>query len=99
MEIKEIVSYFLNTSSNILEVSFRTVNDDEDVLRVDNINYSVVEDYGYILESESFDFFDDEFEDDLYEEEKIELDENELISFLNEYYEVNSKSLPKADFY
>jgi hypothetical protein len=36
MEVKEIVSYFLNTSSNILEVSFRTVNDDEDVLRVDN---------------------------------------------------------------
>jgi len=99
MEIKEIVSYFLNTSSNILEVSFRTVNDDDDVLRVDNIDYTVAEDYGYILETESFDFFDDEFEDDLYEEDKVELDEEELILFLNEYYEVNPKSLPKADFY
>jgi len=99
MEIKEIVSYFLNTSTNILEVSFRTVNDNDDVLRVDNIDYTVAEDYGYILETESFNFFDDEFEDDLYEEEKVELDEEELISFLNEYYEVNPKSLPKADFY
>lgn len=99
MEIKEIVSYFLNTSSNILEVSFRTVSDDDDVLRVDSIDYTVAEDYGYILESESFNFFEDEFEDDLYEEEKVELDEEELISFLNEYYEMNPKSLPKSDFY
>jgi hypothetical protein len=99
MEIKEIVSYFLNTSSNILEVSFRTVNDEDDVLRFDNIDYTVAEDYGYVLESESFDFFDDEFEDELYEEDKIKLDEDELISFLNEYYEMNPKSLPKADFY
>ena len=27
MEIKEIVSYFLNSDSNILEVSFRTIDD------------------------------------------------------------------------
>ena len=30
MEIKEIVSYIVNVDSNILEVSFRTI-DDEDV--------------------------------------------------------------------
>ena len=38
MEIKEIISYFLNSDSNILEVSFRTIDDEEDVLRTDNIN-------------------------------------------------------------
>jgi hypothetical protein len=102
MEIKEIVSYFLNAGSNILEVSFRTIDDEDDVLRTDNIDYSVTEEYGFVLESDTFGFYDSEFEDeeDLFEEEsKIELDEDELISFLNEYYEINPKSLPKPELY
>jgi hypothetical protein len=102
MEIKEIVSYFLSAESNILEVSFRTIDDEDDVLRTDNIDYSVTEEYGFVLESDTFGFYDSEFdeEEDLFEEEsKIELDEDELISFLNEYYEINPKSLPKAELY
>lgn len=102
MEIKEIVSYFLNAESNILEVSFRTIDDEDDVLRTDNIDYSVTEEYGFVLESDTFGFYDSEFdeEEDLFEEEsKIELDEDELISFLNEYYEINPKSLPKPGLY
>jgi hypothetical protein len=100
MEIKEILSYFLNAESNILEVSFRTIGDSDDVLRVDNIDYSISEEYGYVLESDDFNFYDDEFEDDeYYDEDKIELDEDVLISFLNEYYEVNPKSLPKPEYY
>jgi hypothetical protein len=101
MEIKEIVSYFLNSESNILEVSFRTIDDEDDVLRTDNIDYSITEEYGFVLESENFGFYDDEFDDDeVFEEElKIELDEDELISFLNEYYEINPKSLPKPELY
>jgi len=101
MEIKEIVSYFLNAESNILEVTFRTIADSDDVLRVDNIDYSISEEYGYVLESEDFGFYDDEFDDeeDYYEDPKIELDEEVLISFLNEYYEVNPKSLPKPEYY
>jgi hypothetical protein len=31
--------------------------------------------------------------------EKIELDEDELISFLNEYYTINENSIPKAELY
>lgn len=100
MEIKEVISYFLNTDSNILEVTFRTIDDNEDVLRTDNINYSIAEEYGFELTTVSFDFFDEEFEDDEFvEEDKVELDENELIVFLNEYYTINSDSLPKAEFY
>lgn len=99
MEIKEIVTYFLNTDSNILEVSFRSIEDTDDVLRTDSINYSIVEDYGFILETESFDFFDDEFEDVEEEKKSVELDEDELVSFLNEYYTVNSHMIPNADFY
>lgn len=100
MEIKEIVSYFLNSDANILEVSFRTIEDNEDVLRTDSIDYTFVQDYGFDLVTESFDFFDDEFEDlEEGESEKIELDEDELIVFLNEYYTINPQDLPKADFY
>jgi hypothetical protein len=99
MEIKEIVSYFLNSDTNIMEVSFRTIDDNDEVLRTDNIDYSVVESYGFDLITESFDFFDDEFEDDTIEEEKVELDEDELVSFLNEYYTINPDTIPKAKFY
>lgn len=100
MEIKEMLSYFLNSDSNILEVSFRTIEDEDDVLRNDNINYSIVSEYGFELETETFDFFGEEFDEELGDdEEKIELDEDELISFLNEYYTINQDSLPKAEFY
>lgn len=100
MEIKEIVSYYLNSDSNILDVSFRTIEDSDDVLRTDNINYNLIEDYGYILEVDSFDFFgsDDDDMDD-FDSEGIELDEDELLSFLTEYYTLNPESLPKSDFY
>ena len=99
MEIVEIVSSFLNPTSNILEVTFRTMDDNDDVIRTDNINYNISEEYGYELMSESFDFFSDDFEEDELDNEKFELDEDELISFLNEYYEVNPKNLPSAEVY
>jgi hypothetical protein len=82
-----------------MEVSFRTMDDNDDVIRIDNINYNISKEYGYELMSESFDFFDDEFEDEDVDNEKFELDEDELISFLNEYYEVNPKNLPSAEVY
>ena len=85
-----------------MEVSFRTIDDEDDVLRTDNIDYSVTEEYGFVLESDTFGFYDSEFdeEEDLFEEDsKIELDEEELIIFLNEYYTVNPKALPKSEFY
>ena len=99
MEIKEIVSYYFNGEKNLLEVSFRTIEDEEDVVRIDTINYDVVESYGFDLITESFDFFDDDLEEYSYEEEKIELDEDELISFLNEYYIINPSSIPDVEFY
>jgi hypothetical protein len=98
MEIKEIVTYYLNVDSNLLEVTFRTIDDNEDTLRTDNIDYSLVTEYGYDLESESFDFFGSDSDDDIFSDD-IELDNEKLISFLNEYYLVNPKSLPKADLF
>ena len=99
MEIKEIVSYYFNNEANLVDVSFRTIEDEEDVVRIDTIDYSVIESYGFDLFTESFDFFDDDLEDDLFEETIIELDEDILISFLNEYYIVNPDSIPNPEFY
>ena len=83
-----------------MEVSFRTIEDEDDVLRNDNINYSIVSEYGFELETETFDFFGEEFDEELGDnEEKIELDEDELVSFLNEYYTINEDSIPKAELY
>ena len=42
MEILEIISYNVNFKSNILDVSFRTIDDAEDVQRTDRIDYSLV---------------------------------------------------------
>ena len=99
MEIKEIVSYYFNNETNLVDVSFRTIEDEEDIVRIDTIDYSVIESYGFDLIAESFDFFDDDLEDDLFEEAIIELDEDILISFLNEYYIVNPDSIPDPEFY
>jgi len=99
MEIKEIVSYYFNNETNLVDVSFRTIEDEEDVVRIDTIDYSVIESYGFDLIAESFDFFDDDLEDDLFEETIIELDEDILITFLNEYYIVNPSSIPNPEFY
>ena len=99
MEVKEIVSYFLNSDSNILEVSFRTIEDNDEVLRTDSIDYTIVGDYGFDLVTESFDFFDDDFDDFSEDEDKVELDQDELTIFLNEYYTINPESLPRAEFY
>lgn len=99
MEIKEIISYFFNGDTNIVEVVFRTIDDSDEEVRTDNIDYTIIEEYGFDLVTESFDFFSEDFDDDIVNEEKVELDEDELITFLNEYYTINPESLPKAEIY
>lgn len=97
MEIKEIVSYYLNPENDILDVTFRTIEDSDDVIRIDRIDFLVSEDYGFDLITENFDIFGDEFDEELFDSEKIDIDEDELISFLNEYYLLNPSSLPKPE--
>lgn len=100
MEINEVVTYFLNTETNIIEVSFRTIDDSEDVIRIDSIELSVSEEYGFDLIVEDFDFFGDDFYDEIEEDiSRVDLDEDELISFLNEYYIVHPELLPKAELF
>jgi hypothetical protein len=97
MEIKEIVSYYLNPENDILDVTFRTIDDSDDVIRTDKIDFLISEEYGFDLITENFDLFSDEFDEELFDSEKIDVDEDELISFLNEYYMLNPNSLPKAE--
>jgi hypothetical protein len=100
MEIKELITYYLNPESNLLEISFRTIEDNDDVLRTDSIDAMIAEDYGFELMVESFDFFDEEFlEEEDGDDEKMELDEDEVITFLNEYYTINPEKLPRPEFY
>lgn len=105
MEIIEIISCRVNPKTNLLEVSFKLMEDTDEMLREDTIDYSLVSQYGYSLEDESFDFFVEEFddEDSLFEDDDMELeimiDEEQLLLFLNEYYTVNPNSLPKSEIY
>lgn len=102
MEIKEIVSYTVLPSANILEVAFRTIDDSDEEIRNVEIEYSEVSEYGFELETESFDLFFDEDEEDNIKsnnEDSVELDEEELVNFLNEYFLVNPSKLPESSIF
>lgn len=99
MEVVEILSHHVDKTQNIIVVEFRTSVDDEDVVREDFIEYSYFEEFGFDTKDvfdifEGSDFDDDEWEDDDYEY----VDEDKLISFLNEYYIVFPKKIPRGDF-
>jgi len=55
--------------------------------------------YGYELETESFDFFDEEEDEIERYGEEVEIDEELLLSFLNEYYMINQDLVPKPEIY
>jgi hypothetical protein len=98
MEIVEIISYFINHSTDTIDVRFRFNNDEEDEIRVDVIDLKESDDFGYSLIVEDFDLFiDDEDEDDNLLEDNV--DEIELLAFLNEYYLIYPEKVPKKDLY
>ena len=98
MEIVEIISYFINHSTDTIDVRFRFNNDEEDEIRVDVIDLKESDDFGYTLIVEDFDLFmDDEDEDDNLLEDNV--DEIELLSFLNEYYLIYPEKIPQKDLY
>ena len=104
MEIKELVGYYVNDTSQTLDVSFRLNTDNEDTIRTDQINLDEAESFGLNLEDNNNDPFDSDDDDYFAEmirsyESDLEIDEDELISFLNEYYMVNPKRLPKPELF
>lgn len=100
MEVIEIISHYIDKNKNLISVEFRTTVDDDDMVREDMIEYSYYEEFGYD-EKSVFDLFEelDDLEDD-WEDEEYDYISNEdnIISFLNEYYVVYPKKLPKPVF-
>ena len=98
MEIKEIISYYIHEKARTLEVSFTLITDSEDEVRNDIISISEAEDFGYKLIQDDFDIFEEEdfeIEDDEFES----VDEEILMSYLNEYYVVNPDRLPSPELF
>jgi hypothetical protein len=102
MEIVEIVTYHLNNLEEVLEVSFRTNSDSEEVIRESKISYLDISDFGYQFHEEISDDLKSDEDDDFYsdfEDDDLFVDENEILSFLNEYYVLFSDKLPKPEIF
>jgi len=108
MEIKELVSFFINESSETLEITFRLTIDSEDEIRTDQIQISETQSFGYNFEdfkiSPLRDLFEEDEDDDGFEglfnvDFGDPLDEDEIMSFLNEYYLIYPNKLPTAEFF
>lgn len=93
MEIIEIISYHINHTDDTIIVEFRTTEDSNFEYRTDTVDMKEADDFGFNLVNEDFDFFDEE-DDDL---ELDDINEDELFSFLNEYYMIYPDRLPKKD--
>jgi hypothetical protein len=104
MEIKELVSFYVNEVSETLEVSFRLVGDNDDEVREDQIDLTEVEAFGYNLNSKiDLDLFEDD-DDEYGDSSDYDLiddfeDEDEVISFLNEYYLIYPDYLPDPELF
>jgi hypothetical protein len=106
MEIKEIVSYYVNNSNDVLEVSFRTIDDDDTELRNAEIPVVEITAFGYDFikgESNILESFEDDEDEDFFDEISMisdnSLDEFEMTQFLNEYYSVYPNQLPKKELF
>jgi len=102
MEVVEIISHYIDKNQNIINIEFKLMGDDDDIVREDIIEYNFFEEFGYDNKKpyEMFESFinedDDEDEWELDEDVDYIDDEDVLISFLNEYYIVYPKKLPKG---
>ena len=100
MEIIEILSHYVDKYQNIINVEFRIFGDDDDMIREDIIEYSYFEEFGFDNKKDLHIFEEVLEEEDEWEDDDYDYIENEdtLTSFLNEYYVVYPKKLPKAEY-
>jgi hypothetical protein len=100
MEVQELIFYYLHEETRTLEVNFRLTIDSEDEFRSDILDLTEADDFGYNIIMNDLDILNEysddgsEYEDDWGDVDTI--DEEVLISFLNEYYVVNPTKLPKS---
>jgi hypothetical protein len=100
MEVFEIISHYIDKNQNLITVEFKMVGDDDDTVREDFIEYSFFEEFGYDNKKdfEIFESLVDESDDEWFEDEFDYIDDEVLISFLNEYYVVYPKKIPKSEY-
>jgi hypothetical protein len=109
MEIKELVSYYINETTKTMDVTFRLITDSDEEVRTDQINLSEIESFGYdftdINENILFDVYDEDEEDDdifgnfFQDITEEELQDDDIKSFLTEYYLVYPNELPNSEFF
>lgn len=102
MEVKELVSFYIDETSNILEVTFRTIDDSEDEIRQDTIEIENLDEFDteFLFEKVRInEDFDDEFDYGMYDDLDNGIGFDEIISFLNEYYLVYPNRLPKPELF
>ena len=102
MEIKELESFYINETSQTLDVTFRILSDNDDEIRTDQIELSETKTFGYdFSKDDTDDFWEEEDDEDYFDTygEEFDMDEEEIISFLNEYYLIYPTKLPDSQLY
>lgn len=102
MEIKDLESFYVNETSQTLDVTFRLIKDNDDEIRTDQIDLGESKTFGYnFLKNNTDDLWGDEDDEDYFDTygEEFEMDEEEIISFLNEYYLIYPIRLPDTQLY
>lgn len=104
MEIKDIITYYVNTSNEVLEIDFRLVQDGDDEIRTDEVPLSELEEYGLKINHEKIETpeeIEDDFDDmmGLDDDFDSEIIIDDLIPFLNEYYTVHPERLPDVSLF
>jgi len=103
----ELVDFYYNQKTNMVEVDFRIENDSEEVIRHEEFDADVILESGYqVIDfdelNDSYSSYDD-LEDYIFEKDEspIEpnIDEYELKNFLIEYYSGNSDRLPESEIF
>jgi len=103
MEVVEIISYYIYEETKSIEVSFRLSYDAEDEVRSDVLSIEEAKGMGFDLIQDDVDFLvnaeedDYSFVEDFFDIET--LDEDVLITYLNEYYIVNPDRLPNSELF
>ncbi len=101
MEVVEVISQYIDKIQNLIIIEFKMLGDGDDMVREDFIEYSFFEEFGFD-NSKNFDIFESLLDDKDEWEEDVDVDyindEDNLILFLNEYYVVYPKKIPKAEY-
>ena len=100
MQVKELITFYVNELSNTLDVTFRLETDGEEEIRNDSILIETVSEFGYNFLKNNEDYNDEDGEDIFeryYMDDPYFIEEDEVILFLNEYYMINIQKLPPVE--